>query len=480
MGFSLLGREMIDEKVHKLLLHRYGVAGSKAKFVQMYPAIKQFLFNDNRLDECQKLYENGFNIPFGKNETAVGMYEKINQNFHVYKYAAELHIDVSSASSIWTMVVYSLLSANDTEFEMRVVTDSSVLMGSCTDVVSADVPSSIKKLAAAIALSSEAKKFAEMSKQEALDWLANSNEAPKKQFQQFLHDHGHRCFKEFEFRSLPWGMDPSSIIPIFQNSLKSPNLQEKKEELSPSEAMAKLQTKLSYIPKKILLAILPLVRRAVGLREHGKSHLIKVGNGFRQAYIQLAQQMVHEGRIPDPDLIYFFTHYELGQLLKTRSARLLSKAVRRKNMHPFLETLKFSDMLTGNPVPINRNKLETTERGSSISIKALPASQGVVQGIARVIFDVKEAETIQPGDILITYSTDIGWSPYFPLLSGVVTEIGGLISHGAVVAREYGLPCLIGAQEATRLFHSGDVVLLDASKGVLELISKSSCPNEAA
>ncbi len=59
------------------------------------------------------------------------------------------------------------------------------------------------------------------------------------------------------------------------------------------------------------------------------------------------------------------------------------------------------------------------------------------------------------GDILITISTDIGWSPYFPLLGGVVTELGGLISHGAVVAREYGLPCVVGAVGATAAFQNG-------------------------
>ena len=72
-------------------------------------------------------------------------------------------------------------------------------------------------------------------------------------------------------------------------------------------------------------------------------------------------------------------------------------------------------------------------------------------------------------EILITRSTDIGWSPYFPILKGVVTELGGLISHGAVVAREYRLPCLVGASGATDSFQTGDLVCLDTSKGVLAL-----------
>jgi len=77
-----------------------------------------------------------------------------------------------------------------------------------------------------------------------------------------------------------------------------------------------------------------------------------------------------------------------------------------------------------------------------------------------VISDLSEAKNIQHGDILITHYTDIGWSPYFPLLAGIVTELGGLISHGAVVAREYGLPCIVGAKGATQVFQSGKVFIL--------------------
>ncbi|GFS42055.1 putative phosphoenolpyruvate synthase [Nephila pilipes] len=78
------------------------------------------------------------------------------------------------------------------------------------------------------------------------------------------------------------------------------------------------------------------------------------------------------------------------------------------------------------------------------------------------------AISTNPGEILITYCTDIGWSPYFPIISGVVTELGGLISHGAVVSREYGLPCVVGLQGATKKFQTGDYVLLDGKKGILQ------------
>ena len=73
--------------------------------------------------------------------------------------------------------------------------------------------------------------------------------------------------------------------------------------------------------------------------------------------------------------------------------------------------------------------------------------------------------TFQSGDILITYSTDIGWSPYFPVISGLVTQIGGLLSHGGVIAREFGLPCLVGVEKVCQSFKTGDRVILDATNG---------------
>ena len=128
-----------------------------------------------------------------------------------------------------------------------------------------------------------------------------------------------------------------------------------------------------------------------------------------------------------------------------------------------------------------------------VQLTGTPVFKGTVRATARVALNLEEAKEIQNGDILITRSTDIGWSPYFPLLSGVVTELGGLISHGAVVAREYvltefeyllmfssrlfcllqGLPAIVGCDKVTQVFRSGDVVILDGSKGTITRVDTS-------
>ncbi|CAG2175836.1 unnamed protein product [Oppiella nova] len=105
-----------------------------------------------------------------------------------------------------------------------------------------------------------------------------------------------------------------------------------------------------------------------------------------------------------------------------------------------------------------------------VQMKGTPVSNGSIKARVCVSEDITEADNIQPGDILITYSTDIGWSPYFPLLSGIITEIGGTISHGAVIAREYGIPCLIAVEGACRAFKTGDICVLDTQSSTITKI----------
>ena len=122
---------------------------------------------------------------------------------------------------------------------------------------------------------------------------------------------------------------------------------------------------------------------------------------------------------------------------------------------------------------------------TGVQLTGTPVFKGTVKATARVALNLEEAKQIKHVDVLITRSTDIGWSPYFPLLSGVVTELGGLISHGAVIAREYvsrlllhlitlitsffskGLPAVVGCQKVTQVLRSGDVVVLDGAKGTI-------------
>ena len=107
-------------------------------------------------------------------------------------------------------------------------------------------------------------------------------------------------------------------------------------------------------------------------------------------------------------------------------------------------------------------------KGTSVTI-------GQAKGRVCVAATIEEVvNTLIPGDILITYSTDIGWSPYYPIVSGIVTEIGGIISHGAVIAREYGIPCLIAVKNVCNYFKTGDIAFLDTKNDSITKVIEDS------
>ena len=155
--------------------------------------------------------------------------------------------------------------------------------------------------------------------------------------------------------------------------------------------------------------------------------------------------------------------------------------MRRKLLFPAWDKQQFPEIISGNPIQIEKKLQQAAagrtkvgpSPGTSVIVTGTPACPGRVTGPARVITHISEADTIRPGEILVTMSTDIGWSPHFPVLAGVVTELGGLISHGAVVAREYGLPCLVGVTGATQTFNTGDLVSLDAVRGDISLVTET-------
>jgi pyruvate,water dikinase len=103
------------------------------------------------------------------------------------------------------------------------------------------------------------------------------------------------------------------------------------------------------------------------------------------------------------------------------------------------------------------------------ALVGLPVSAGSIEGRARVMLDMSEAD-LEPGDILVTAYTDPSWTPVFLLIAGLVTEVGGLMTHGAVIAREYGLPAVVGVEHATRLIRDGQQIRVHGTDGYIEFL----------
>lgn len=221
--------------------------------------------------------------------------------------------------------------------------------------------------------------------------------------------------------------------------------------------------------RRALRFFLPRCQSYVQHRERTKSLLIAYIHELRKAYGILAILMQRDGLLPDTNLIYHLTHQEIGQVLDDQARSfLISKAMRRRRFYAEWKKLEFEEFNWGVIKPKNLHPGNVTD--ASKMVKGTPVHEGTVTGRACVCKSFADVAKIQAGDILIARSTDVAWSPYFPILSGVVTELGGLISHGAVVAREYGLPAIVGASNATDIIADGELIFMDAMAGTITCV----------
>jgi pyruvate,water dikinase len=215
-----------------------------------------------------------------------------------------------------------------------------------------------------------------------------------------------------------------------------------------------------------------LAQSAVRRRERTKSLLIKTVALLKGAYRQLGALLAAEGKLPDADAVFFLTHEELGRLSggKDEAGELASRAVARRRVHDYHATLHFPDVFTHSPEP---SVDVPPELDGEKVLRGKPVSRGIVTGRARVARSLEDAAQLRPGEILISPVTDVGWSPYFAVIAGLATDVGSSVSHGAVVAREYGLPAVVDLRRATSLFRTGDLVVLDGDRGILRLADDS-------
>ena len=242
---------------------------------------------------------------------------------------------------------------------------------------------------------------------------------------------------EFDFSADTWELDPRPLISSLQSMVANPSILTASSNKSDDEWHSLIQQK-DAVTQRLLKFFISRARKGVVLREKSKSLLVRAVHHFRLAYRRLGELMVREGKIPDAGLVTFFTHSELQQVIHSRAAALINKAIRRRKLHSQLDTLVYPEACRGFPKALQDTPDEGSYAGADgAQVVGTPVFKGIVRATVRVALNLEEARHIQCGEILIARSTDIGWSPYFPLVSGVVTELGGLISHGAVVAREY-------------------------------------------
>lgn len=209
-----------------------------------------------------------------------------------------------------------------------------------------------------------------------------------------------------------------------------------------------------------------LIRNFSGFREYPKYSLINRYFVYKQALLKEAEQLVQAGIIYEKEDIFYLTLEELHEVVRTNKLdyHIISK---RKDEYNYYEKLTPPRVITSDgEIIAGEYKRENLP---SEAIVGLAVSSGVIEGRARVILNMEDAD-LEDGDILVTAFTDPSWTPLFLSIKGLVTEVGGLMTHGAVIAREYGLPAVVGVENATNRIIDGQRIRVHGTEGYIEIL----------
>ncbi|MDA1772224.1 phosphoenolpyruvate synthase [Bacillus cereus] len=292
----------------------------------------------------------------------------------------------------------------------------------------------------------------------------------------FLSKYGMRCSGEIDITKTRWSEKPTIIIPMILNNIRDfeAGASKRKFEEGLQEALKKeeeLLERLQHLPdgeQKVeeTKRMIRNIRNFIGYREYPKYGMIHRYFIYKQALLKEAEKLVQNNVINEIEDIYYLTFEELHEVVRTN--KLDEEVIhKQKNEYKLYEKLTPPRVITSDGEIItgkyNRENLPAE------AIVGLPVSSGVVEGRARVILNMEDAN-LEDGDILVTAFTDPGWTPLFVSIKGLVTEVGGLMTHGAVIAREYGLPAVVGVENATKLIKDGQRIRVHGTEGYIEVL----------
>ena len=208
------------------------------------------------------------------------------------------------------------------------------------------------------------------------------------------------------------------------------------------------------------------VRTFIGYREYPKYGMVSRYFVYKQALLEEAGRLVDSHVLRETEDIFYLTFSELHDFVRT--SHVDDQLIReRKDAFRSYEALTPPRVLTSDGEAVaGAYRRDDVPAGALVG---LAVSAGTIEGRARVILDMAEAD-LEAGDILVTAFTDPSWTPLFVAITGLVTEVGGLMTHGAVIAREYGLPAVVGVEQATRLIRDGQRIRVNGTDGYVEIL----------
>ena len=292
----------------------------------------------------------------------------------------------------------------------------------------------------------------------------------------YLDEYGMRCAGEIDITRPRWSERPTTLVPTLLGNIENfePGAGKRRFEQGREEALKKEQElleRLRALPDGERKAQetkrkIDLVRTFMGYREYPKYGMVSRYFVYKQALLQEAERLVQADVLRDKEDIFYLRFEELQDVVRTNDVdyQLIRE---RKDAFRSYRALTPPRVLTSDGEGVaGAYRRDDLPAGALVG---LPVSAGTIEGRARVILDMAEAD-LEPGDILVTAYTDPSWTPLFVAIKGLVTEVGGLMTHGAVIAREYGLPAVVGVEGATRLIQDGQRIRVHGTDGYVEIL----------
>jgi phosphohistidine swiveling domain-containing protein len=289
----------------------------------------------------------------------------------------------------------------------------------------------------------------------------------------WLSRYGYLATYAGNLRSRSWREDPTPIqrlLATYRSVAESdaPACVERKRVTARRDAEWQLADGVTFLKRPGIRLLLGLAAHFIPLREAGKNSYLRAVDAARAGVRIVGADLAERTVLADAEDVWFLTWQEL---LGTLPHDLNAVIARRRAQHATFETLTIPDVFQGCPEPL---PLAPPAPGASSDaetvLHGVAACNGVVEGRARVVVDptaVADDDVLQPGEILVAAATDPSWTTLFVGAAAIVTDLGGALSHGAIVARELGLPCVTNVRTGTTVIRSGDTVRVDGDRGTV-------------
>lgn len=284
----------------------------------------------------------------------------------------------------------------------------------------------------------------------------------------FLDDYGYRGIREAEIAAPRWSEDPTLMFAALRSHLRGSvdlEARERALQLAREHAEEQLAKSVPLAIRPAVRKLLDVVRRFTRMREHLRGHVVEVLGMFRRVALEASRRI--EAREPEAgtDAAFFLTLAELRRVLYDQNERVAMRVQRRRLEYERNRALPEPPTTFVGFPPADSGVVTRAKR-----MHGLAASRGVAEGKVRILRDPSQAADFADGEVLVVAAADTGWAPLFLAAAGVVTELGGPLSHAAIILREYGVPAVVNVTNATRSLRDGDIVRLDGDAGTVEVL----------